>query len=170
MNSIPARDTTAPQAQPSDRERLGTGVIGDDLADSTGNQARPEDAARKDKVWRAPVILVAAWIVPGLGHALLRRWMRAAGFFIGVGGLAVAGYLMGGEVFGPHSHESFGTLGFLSDAAAGVFYFLAHFIETTGPDISRAIGNYGTRFVAAAGLVNLIAVIDTLELLLGRHP
>lgn len=76
---------------------------------------------------------------------------------------------MRGEVFGPQSHESFGTLGFLADAAAGTFYFLSHVIETAGPDISRAAGNYGTRFIAAAGLVNLIAVIDAVELAMGRR-
>jgi hypothetical protein len=133
-------------------------------------QQPPEPrASERRSAWLAPVIFVAAWAVPGLGHALLRKWARAAGFFIAVAGLAVTGYWMHGEVFGPHAHESFGTLGFLADAAAGVFYFLAHVIERTGPDISRATGNYGTRFVAAAGLVNLIAVIDAVETAVGRR-
>ena len=153
-------------------------AIGDDLPGSTGNHAPPEQpapaateshASRARAAWLAPVVLIAAWAVPGLGHALLRRWTRAAGFFIAVGGLAITGYLMRGEVFGPHSQESFGTLGFLADAAAGGYYFLAHVIEAAGPDISRATGNYGTRFVAAAGLVNLIAAIDAVELALGRR-
>lgn len=126
-------------------------------------------AIKKHSAWWAPLILVAAWAVPGLGHALLRKWVRAAGFFIAVGGLAITGYWMRGEVFGPHAQESFGTLGFLADAAAGIFYFLAHVIERAGPDISRATGNYGTRFVAAAGLVNLIAVIDAVEAAVGRR-
>lgn len=154
------------------------GTFGEELADSTGNgepspQAEPTAAVGqtgKSRVaWRVPIVLIAAWAVPGLGHALLRRWTRAAGFFLAVGGLAITGYLMRGEVFGPRAHESFGTLGFLADAAAGVFYFLAHVVETAGPDISRATGNYGTRFVAAAGLVNLIGVIDAVELALGRR-
>ena len=153
------------------------GTIGDDLAEPTGNAPVPEAGPGETEpqlggqhaAWPAPVILIAAWAVPGLGHALLRRWTRAAGFFFAVGGLAIAGYLMRGEVFGPRSHESFGTLGFLADVAAGAFYFLAHVIEAAGPDISRATGNYGTRFIAAAGLVNLIGVIDAVELALGRR-
>jgi hypothetical protein len=150
-------------------------VFGDHLADSIGNEAPPAEqqaAGRtrpKNVYWLAPIVLIAAWAVPGLGHALLRRWTRALGFFVAAGGLALTGYVMRGEVFGTHAHESFGTLGFLADASAGAFYFLAHFIERTGPDISRATGNYGTRFVAAAGLVNLIAVIDAMELALGRR-
>ena len=152
-------------------------TIGDDLAEPAGNEAQPQaapqaTASHADTTrasWFALIVLIAAWAVPGLGHALLRRWTRAAGFFLAVGGLAITGYLMRGEVFGPHAQESFGTLGFLADAAAGGFYFLAHVIETAGPDISRAIGNYGTRFIAAAGLVNLIGAIDAVELALGRR-
>jgi len=153
-----------------------THAIGGGLAENAEPDAAPAPqpssaAAGGDQhpVWVAPMIFIAAWAVPGLGHALLRRWARAAGFFIAVGGLAIAGYMMRGEVFGPHTHESFGTLGFLADAAAGGFYFLAHAIETAGPDISRATGNYGTRFVAAAGLVNLIGAIDAVETALRRR-
>jgi hypothetical protein len=129
----------------------------------------PRATRNQGSLWLVPLILLASWAVPGLGHALQRKWARAAGFFVAVGGLAITGYLMRGEVFGPHTQESFGTLGFLADAAAGGFYFLAHVIERTGPDISRATGNYGTRFVAAAGLVNLIAAIDAVETALGRR-
>ncbi|MGH9718479.1 MAG: DUF6677 family protein [Candidatus Acidiferrales bacterium] len=150
-------------------------MIGDALAERAAAEPEPapQDApsakTNGNPSWLAAIIFLASWAVPGLGHALLRRWARAAVFFIAVGGLAIAGYLMRGEVFGPHSHESFGTLGFLADAAAGGFYFLAHVIEKAGPDISRATGNYGTRFVAAAGLVNLIAVIDAIETALRRR-
>lgn len=149
-------------------------VMGEGLANTAQNAspAQPEAEAAAHhghSSWIAPAILVAAWALPGLGHLLLRRWTRALGFFVAVGGLAIAGYLMRGEVFGPHTHESFGTLGFIADAASGAFYFLAHFIETAGPDISRATGNYGTRFLAAAGLVNLIGAIDAVEMALGRR-
>jgi Family of unknown function (DUF6677) len=145
------------------------------LADTTEHDAThagAADAAERRSsgpIWPAAIVLLASWAIPGLGHALQRRWVRAAGFFVAVGGLAITGYLMRGEVFGPHSRDSFGTLGFLADAAAGAFYFLAHVVETAGPDISRAAGNYGTRFVAAAGLVNLMGAIDAVEIVLGRR-
>lgn len=150
--------------------------LGEPLPDSTAHEAIHTHAAaarmkttHSRAAWLAPIVLIAAWAVPGLGHALLRRWARALGFFVAAGGLAVVGYAMRGQVFGPHAHESFGTLGFLADSSSGVFYFIAHVFETAGPDISRATGNYATRFVAAAGLVNLIGMIDALELVLGRR-
>ena len=108
----------------------------------------------------APLAVIAAWIVPGLGHLLLRRRGRALTFFLVVGGLAMTGFLTRGQVFPPHSDSPFGTLGFLADACSGVFFAVAHLFEKAGPDVSRAAGVYGTRFVAAAGLVNLLGVLD----------
>ncbi|MGH9726224.1 MAG: DUF6677 family protein [Candidatus Acidiferrales bacterium] len=117
----------------------------------------------------AVIIALAGWAVPGLGHLLVRRWGRAIIFFCAVGGLAVAGYWMRGEVFMPRSQQPFGTLGFVADAASGMFYFLAHVFESAGPDLSQAAGNYGSRFIAAAGIVNLVAILDACEIAAGRR-
>ncbi len=116
----------------------------------------------------APLIVLAAWLLPGMGHLLLRRWGRALAFFLVVGGLALIGFLMRGQVFPPNSADSFGTLGFLADACSGIFFALAHLVEKSGPDVSRAAGDYGTRFVAAAGIVNLLAMLDAYSVSGGR--
>jgi len=84
-------------------------------------------------------------------------------------GLVVSGYLLRGNVFPPHSGDPFGTLGFLADAGTGVFYYFSRFFEAAGPDVSRAAGDYGTRFIAAAGVVNVLAVLDTIEIATGRR-
>jgi hypothetical protein len=72
------------------------------------------------------VAAIAGWIVPGLGHLLLRRWSKAAVYFLCVGGLAYAGLAMRGGVFGAGAEDLFDRLGFFADLGAGVFYFLAH--------------------------------------------
>jgi hypothetical protein len=131
--------------------------------------ASPTPAATRKGSALAPFVAIAAWFVPGLGHLLLGRWGRALGFFISVGGLAITGYLLRGNVFPPHSGDPFGTLGFLADAASGVFYYLSRVFEATGPDVSRAAGDYGTRFIAAAGVVNVLAIFDVLEIASGRR-
>ena len=111
----------------------------------------------------------AAWLVPGLGHLLLGRWGRALVFFCAVSGLVVSGYLLRGNVFPPHSGDPFGTLGFLADAGTGIYYYFSRIFEAVGPDVSRAAGDCGTRFIAAAGVVNLLAVLDTIEIATGRR-
>jgi hypothetical protein len=115
------------------------------------------------------LIALAAWIVPGLGHLLLRRWTRALGFFLAAGGLALTGYALQGEVFTARSADPFGKLGFIADLGSGVFYLLSRFLEASGPDISRALGDYGTRFIASAGIVNLLGVLDAYGIASGRR-
>ena len=136
--------------------------------ENPANETRVSQAPAKQN-FPAIFIVVAAWIVPGLGHLLLRRWGRAMIFFIAVGGLAVTGYLLRGNIFPPRSGDAFGTLGFLADAGSGVFYYLARFFESAGPDVSRAAGDYGTRFIAAAGVVNLISGCDAYEIATRRR-
>lgn len=152
-NENPIDGTSSPDAPVHDSAGYGAGA----------NQR----VVRRDVL--APFIAVAAWIIPGLGHLVLRRWGRALIFFLSVGGLAVTGYVLRGNVFPPRMGEPFGTLGFLADAGAGIFYFLSRFFESAGPDVSRAAGDYGTRFIAAAGIVNLLSVFDAYEIALGRR-
>ena len=131
-----------------------------------------EKSAGKNNLKRiiaAPFLSLLSWAVPGLGHALLGKWGRGLALFATVAGLAVAGYWMRGEVFAPHSPDPFGTLGFLADSGSGVFYYAARLIETTGADVSRATGDYGTRFIAAAGVVNWIGMFDVFEIAMGRR-
>jgi hypothetical protein len=45
---------------------------------------------------------------------------------------------------------------------------LAHTIEKTGPDVSRAAGDYGTRLIATAGVLNMLFVLDALEISRGH--
>ena len=116
----------------------------------------------------ALIAAIAAWIVPGLGHLLLRRWGRAVFLFLAVGGLALTGFLMRGELFTRQSNDPFGALGFLADACSGAFYFLPRLLKLAGPDVSRAAGDYGTRFLAAAGVVNLLGVLDAYRIASGR--
>jgi hypothetical protein len=113
-------------------------------------------------------LMVLAWAVPGLGHLLLRRWGRAVVFFLTIGVLAVVGYFLRGNVFQPHSEDAFDFLGYLADLGSGVFYALSRFMETHGPDVSRAAGDYGTRFIATAGVVNVLCVLDAYEIATGR--
>jgi hypothetical protein len=111
----------------------------------------------------ALAIAVAGWLVPGLGHALLRMWGRAVACFITVGVLVVLGAGMRGNIFSSGGGDAFDTLGYVADLGAGGFYFVARSIEKFGADVSHANGDYGTRFLATAGILNLLAALHAFE-------
>jgi hypothetical protein len=117
----------------------------------------------------AVVVAAAAWLVPGLGHLLLRRWVKALVYFLAVGSLAVAGLLMRGNIFSSDGADAFEMLGFLADIGSGVFYFLAQRIDVAGPDVSHASGDYGTRLIATAGVLNMLFVLEAFEIGLRRR-
>jgi hypothetical protein len=110
----------------------------------------------------------AGWILPGLGHAILKMWGRAVACFLTVGVLVVIGAGMRGNLFSAGGGDAFATLGYIADMGTGAFYLVAKSLEVDGPDVSRADGDYGTRFLAAAGVLNLLAALHAYEAARGR--
>ena len=117
---------------------------------------------------RAVALGVAGWLVPGLGHALQRMWGRALVVFVAVGILGYAGASMRGNVFNSRGNDAFDTLGYVADLGTGVFYFGAKVLEPRGSDVSQSEGDYGTRFLATAGVLNLLAALHAYEAARGR--
>ena len=177
MNEVPGNEATfgdAPVNQTTGSQTAGSDALSEHapVTDAARARAVASSHSLQAIAGRAALALfaaIAAWVVPGLGHLLLGRWGRALLFFVAVGGLVVTGYLLRGNVFPPHSGDPFGTLGFLADAGTGVLYYFSRFFEAAGPDVSRAAGDYGTRFIAAAGVVNALAVLDVIEIATGRR-
>ena len=136
------------------------------MADETAALAAPPQDSRSETI--AFVIGVAGWLVPGLGHVLMKMWGRAAACFLTVGILVILGTAMRGNVFSSSGSDAFDSLGYLADLGTGTFYFVARSLETKGPDVSHAGGDYGTRFLATAGVLNLLAALHAYEAARGR--
>ena len=135
-------------------------------AAATATPPRTHSEAKRATL--ALVAAVAAWLVPGLGHALLKMWGRALAIFFSVGLLALLGSGMRGNIFPPNGDDAFSKLGYVADMGAGSLYFLARALEVDGPDVSRATGDYGTRLLATAGVLNLLAALHAYEIIRGR--
>lgn len=114
------------------------------------------------------LVALAGWVVPGLGHLLLRRWARAAVFFVAVVTLAGLGVALRGHIFTTGTGDLFDLLGFLADAGSGALYLVLRAVENGGPDVSRAAGDYGTRFLATAGVLNLLCALDAHQIARGN--
>lgn len=128
--------------------------------------ATPSDRSKREAL--ALVVAVAGWIVPGLGHALMKMWGRAVICFLTVGVLVWVGAGMRGNLFTSRGNDAFDSLGYIADLGTGGFYWVARALETNGPDVSHADGDYGTRFLATAGVFNLLAALHAYEAARGR--
>ena len=127
--------------------------------------AAPTDLRREGF---AILVVAAGWLVPGLGHALLKMWGRAVVFFLTVGVLVLIGAGMRGNLFTSRANDAFDSLGYVADLGAGSFYWAARLLEVRGADVSRVAGDDGTRFLATAGVFNLLAALHAYEVARGR--
>jgi hypothetical protein len=119
---------------------------------------------------RSPWLTVAlAWFIPGSGHLLLGRRGRAAIIFFTILVTFVVGLLMRGPMFQPSgTGDILSRLiqygGFIGDLASGLFYFLATWLGYSPPDRAGHDPDYGSKFLVAAGLLNILAMVDAYEI------
>lgn len=138
---------------------------------ATDQEESPSPPAKSPEPKRealALTVAAAGWLVPGLGHVFLKMYGRAAACFLTVALLVIVGAGMRGNIFSRHGVDAFSKLGYVADLGSGVFYFLAQRLEPQGPDVSHADGDYGTRLLATAGVLNLLAALHAYEATRGR--
>jgi hypothetical protein len=128
----------------------------------------PEAKASPGVENQALMFAFAGWLIPGLGHALQKMWGRALIVFVSVGLLVLLGASMRGNVFSARGDDAFDKLGYIADLGTGSCYFLGRALERNGADVSHANGDYGTRFLATAGVLNLLAALHAYEAARGR--
>jgi hypothetical protein len=121
-------------------------------------------------VW-LPAVL-AAWIIPGGGHFLLKKRGRGALILASVTLMFLFGLFMRGMMFSPEKGDILTTLinygGFVSDLASGILYFAASMFGYAQVDLPGDVHDYGTKFLVTAGLLNILAMVDAYEIAAGR--
>ncbi len=117
------------------------------------------------------LVLIVSWLLPGAGHFLLGRRGRGAIIFVTVLAAFVLGILMRGAMFEPKTGDLLTTLiqygGFVANLLGGLFYLLAIWLGYSEPDQAGHSHDYGAKFLVAAGLLNLLAMVDAWEIAKG---
>lgn len=119
----------------------------------------------------APVVALA-WLIPGGGHFLLKRPGRGALLALSVAVMFLLGLMMRGALFSPQTGDVLTTViyvgGFFGNLMSGIFYFLAVWLGYNQPDMAGHVHDYGTKFLVAAGLLNILAMVDAFEIATGK--
>ena len=112
--------------------------------------------------------LFAGWLVPGAGHLLLGKWVRALLLAVSIIGMFAIGIALQGKIYTPNTGEPLDMLGFAGDLGAGLLYGLARLLGWGQAPVLIAIADYGTKFIVVAGLLNIVAAVDAHSLASGR--
>ncbi len=119
---------------------------------------------------RPYLVFVSAWAVPGLGHLVQKKYLRAAVFFTGCTLLLVMGLVLQGQLGVLYDRQPATILKFVGSLGAGIFLGIAKGAGLGAGNPAAATFDIGTTYAVAAGLMNLLAAFHAFETAKGvRH-
>jgi hypothetical protein len=132
---------------------------------------KPKEPIPPVRLWAHVVAL--AWLVPGGGHFLQKRHVRGGILAGAIVVTFVCGLLMRGMMFTPRTGDLLTTVihvgGFIGDLSSGILYLFTVWLGYSQPDVAGHVHDYGTKFLVAAGLMNILAMVDAFEIAVGRR-
>ena len=115
-----------------------------------------------------PVLVLLAWIVPGFGHLLLGRRLRAAVFFAVISVGFVIGLALDGELILPHAGDPLSFLAAIAGVGNGLLFFVARALNLGQGTVTAPGYEFGNTFLLTAGMMNLLLLLDTYDIAVGK--
>src|SRR5437016_3085160 len=116
-------------------------------------------------------ICCSGFVLPGLGHILMGRWVRGAMLALAISLMFLFGLGMQGELYGSDlSQTPLRLFGFFADAGIGLMYWLAEHSNFGAGNMSARTYDYGTTYLWVCGLLNYLAILDAFDIAQGRKP
>jgi hypothetical protein len=114
------------------------------------------------------LLCIAAWAIPGAGHLWLGRLSKGVIFLIALPLMFAIGLAIEGRLFPFELSEPMVGLAAFADLGVGIPYFIASALDVGRGNVLAVTYEYGNAFLIAAGLLNLLVVIDAYDVALGR--
>lgn len=115
------------------------------------------------------VYMLMAWLFPGLGHFLLGHRRKA----FALGGIIlfmfVYGIYLQGQVYTPFSGPSLFRWGSLIELGMGPLYCVLALTPYSAGVVKSFTFEFGTSFILTAAVLNYFAIIDIVDIMMGRH-
>ena len=140
-------------------------------------QKMAESTVRKEAVAANPaaqpssmaiIVPAIAWLIPGAGHLIQKRWTRGFLLMGSVVIMFVLGLLMQGRIYQPNGGDILEILGFVGDVGAGGLYIISRVFDLGHTIVAHATADYGTKYIIVAGLLNFICVADAYHIAIGK--
>ena len=144
------------------------------MANSPATKAKTAEAqklpAAQPLTTMSVIVPALAWLIPGAGHLIQRRWIRGCLLMASIVTMFVLGLLMQGRIYRPNGGDILDILGFVGDVGAGGLYIVTRALDLGTGAIAHATADYGTKFLIVAGLLNFISVADAYHIAIGKKP
>ena len=114
------------------------------------------------------LVLLVGWLIPGAGHLLVGKYIRAALLFASILGMYLVGLGLQGKIYTTSTGDILDILGFAGQIGLGLLYVLARVFGWGATSVITTLGDYGTKFLVVGGLLNLISAVDAHSLANGR--
>ena len=114
------------------------------------------------------LLSLAAWAIPGAGHLWQGRRSKGIIFLIAMPLMFAIGLALNGRLFPFDLSEPLVGLAAFADLGIGAPYFIASALGFGAGEVRAVTFEYGNAFIIVAGLLNLLVVIDTCDIALGR--
>jgi hypothetical protein len=117
---------------------------------------------------KATICLIAGWLVPGLGHLLQKKVWRAAVFFLAISAMVLMGLSMGGRIYPFQTENPLTILAFFADLGNFLVYILSRYLSFGQGALERMTFEFGTAYIAGAGLLNYLVALDAFDIARGK--
>jgi hypothetical protein len=140
------------------------------MANSSVSKKPAATSATQPVTTMSVIVPAVAWLIPGAGHLIQKRWGRGLLLMVSITAMFVLGLLMQGRVYLPNGGDILDMLGFVGDVGAGGLYIVTRAMDWGHGAIAHATADYGTKFIIVAGLLNFISVADAYHIAIGKKP
>jgi len=136
-----------------------------------------EPAPQSARVESQPMNLAATlaicsggWLIPGLAHILIGRWVRGLIFAGCVLLMFALGLGMHGKLYTLEFDEPLHVFAFIANVGAGIPYWIAEQLNFGIGTMTWPSFDYGTTYLWVCGLLNYLIVLDAFDIAQGRKP
>lgn len=130
------------------------------------------------------IYFLAGWFIPGLGHITQKKYWRGAIFFLAILTMTLIGLVMGGKIYPLYLEKPqtlfeifanlfkkdnpLALLAFFADLGNLLLYGLSQGLSFGQGALDRLTFEFGTAYIAGAGLLNYLIALDALDIARGK--
>jgi len=115
-------------------------------------------------------ICSSGWVVPGLAHILIGRWLRGIIFAACVLVMFALGLAMHGKLYDLEFDQPLHLFAFIANIGIGAAYWIAEHLGLGVGTMTWPSYDYGTTYLWVCGLLNYLIILDAFDIAQGRKP